>query len=264
MDPEVTSEIEEGTDSDFESGFETEETQTTTPADPVEDKVFEAEEPAAAAQPSAEDQITALMKRVEEGDAFRSEATRKFDTAFGQLGGMKQALERIQSATPSGQKVEVTEADFSELRAEFPELAELQLKGLKNVFARLQGTGSNAAPVDVDALVSSKVKAVLYERDIESLEDVLPKWQEQVKTPVFSEWIGKQADEIKALAASDSPRDAGKLLRLYRDRPAAPAPKPEISTRQRQLEAAAAPNTARGTIAQAEEDDDFETGFNSR
>ena len=268
MDDEVVVPGEdEGPDADFDAGFEQEVTQPTTTPAAADSTDLTDEDPAAAvaaaevaAQPSLEEQVTSLMKQVEEGNTFRSDAARKFDNAFGQLGGMKQALERIQSATPTGQKVEITDQDFAELRTEFPELAALQIKGLQNVLSRMQGTGQAASSPDVAALVQTQVAAVLHQRDIEALDEVVPDWNKEVKTPAFKQWFDGQPEAVKALGASEAPKDAKRMLTLYSNRP---KPKPQVSTRQRQLEAAAAPHTSRGAAAQDAAVDDFDVGFNT-
>lgn len=204
------------------------------------------------------------MGKAKAFDELKGESTRKFDTAFGQLGGLKQVVERLQNQTPAGQAIQVSDDDFTELKSEFPELAEMQIKGLNRALARTKGTGS-----DVDVSQYTKVvedlKAEARADALDSLNDIIENWEEAVNTPEYAAWIAAQPDDIKALEQSDKFRDAKKLLRAYKK-----APKPEVkapeapakpSTRQRLLEAAVTPKSSGGNVRSAGVDP-FDEGFN--
>ena len=263
MNEEVTTEEVNGTDADFDSGFEQAE-QTPTPEIADETPKVEAAPEPKLAQ-ITEDQFNDLMAKAASVDEIKAESQRKFDHAFGQLGGMKQIIERLQQSTPQGQSITVTDADFSELSSEFPELAAMQIKGLNKVLSKLGGTAPAVDTSLIERMVQERVGQVAREareNALDGLHNVIPDWQEEVRKPAFTEWLDKQDAQTKALASSDRVVDASRMLRMYRNSRPAPQ-KPQITTRQRQLEAAVTPR-GRGQAPAPVEDDDFEAGFNSR
>jgi hypothetical protein len=196
---------------------------------------------------------------------MQAQASQKFDKAFGQLGGMKQVIERLQEQTRSGHPVEVTEDDVSDLRDEFPEIADLTLKALQKVAGKLKGTGDSP---DIERIVTERVSKVQADLIDSRLDEVVDgDWKAEVATPQFQEWLGKQADDVKALSESSSVRDAARMLRIYasaKNQPAAKEPAPEpISARQRQLAAAVNPKSAGAKPSVTSEEDEFDAGFNS-
>lgn len=262
--------VDDAPDADFEAGFSNTDDQTTTPEVEVKEEPAPevAAEPAAPVEPKyaqvTEEQLASLL-------SLQSEATRKFDHAFGQLGGLKQTLERLQKEAPAGQSVEVSDEDFAELKAEFPELAEMQIRGLNKVLGKLRGTG----PAQVDQTLIEQIVQERYgsqladarEDALDGLHNIVPNWNSQENAKALGEWVAQQPEEVQALAASEKVRDAAALLRKFRDRQTAkPAPTPttpQVSTRQRQLEAAVNPRSARGASPEPAEIDDFEAGFQS-
>lgn len=253
-----------GNDDAFDSGFT--DAQTTTPDAPVtEDKALEPAEP----EPPKLAQITQeqydeLLSKAAKIDEITAETTRKFNTAFGQLGGLKQNLERIQSA-PSG--VQVTEEHFAEMKAEFPELADLTIKGLTKALSQLRGGSPDADPALVEQIVEKRVAdtvAELRADAMDRLHDIVPGWDKGDKLKDIQTWAASQPEEIQKLANSDRIPDAAALLRKYRDRPTPPPePKPAApSTRQRQLEAAVTPRSAGGHSSAGSGVDPFDQGFN--
>ena len=258
-------------DDAFNAGFE-DEGQTTTP-DPDFDGTGELKDEETQVETPPEpryaqitqEQFDDLMGKAKAFDELKGESTRKFDTAFGQLGGLKQVVERLQNQTPAGQAIQVSDDDFTELKSEFPELAEMQIKGLNRALARTKGTGS-----DVDVSQYTKVvedlKAEARADALDSLNDIIENWEEAVNTPEYAAWIAAQPDDIKALEQSDKFRDAKKLLRAYKKAPKpevkAPEAKPApVSTRQRLLEAAVTPKSSGGNVRSAGVDP-FDEGFN--
>lgn len=166
----------------------------------------------------------------------------RVDNAFGEIGGIKRVLTQLQ-ATPSGQPIEVTAEDFAELREEFPELAELQAKGLNKILAKMKGGGDLDA---VNRLVTEKVAEVRQQAIDASLDAVVGgDWTAEVNSDGYKNWIATQPQDVKALEASDSVRDAARLLRLFKSYVPPKPDVPKTSTRKQQLEAAAA--TPKGT-----------------
>lgn len=212
----------------------------------------ETPEPAVTPEPVIEPpkpvQLTAeeyqnLMRSSAEVAELRAAQQKMLDTVNGRIG---RALEDIKS---SGAAASVTIDDFPELNAEFPELAAMQVQGLNKVLGKMKG-GTAANPADVQRLVAEQTSALRQELIDSALDGVMPDWSEEVKKPEFSEWMSKQTEEVKALSQSDKVRDAAKMLRLYSQRQKAPAT-PQVSTRQKRLEAAVIPRGTGGNATSA-------------
>lgn len=295
---DATAIIEEDTDADFEAGFADAGTGTTeTPADASEEgAALAAADPAASpasattpAPPAAlaapkkveidEAELAALRQRAGDQTAAYQQA---FDKAFGQIGSLRQAIDKLKAETPAGEKVEIDEADFKELAETYPELAKFTLQGLNKALLKFKGTGG-ADSEAVDKIVTEKLQAARTEISAQVttqvtdsvLNGIVPRWREQVNKPAFTAWIAAQPEDVKALAQSEDIGDAAEMLRMFRDHqrkppaspapaaPAAPAAAPKPHPRQRQIAAAVAPrgDGAPAPAAAATEDDDFNAGF---
>jgi hypothetical protein len=272
VDGEVTPETEQVADDDFNAGFDNAPDATPTPH---EDAVVE---PAAEAAPApeapkyaqiTEEQYQDLLAKADAVDAAKAENKRLLDTAFGQIGGLKQRIEQMQSATPAGQPLTLDEKSFSRIAKEFPEFAGELREDFKELLGNMKGTASAADPAAIEKMVEDRVAArtaALRQEQIDTtLEDINPEWRAEVASPMFAQWIGAQPEDVKALAGSDRISDAKRMLRLYEQSKARPAPKPENkpSTRQRQIEAAVAPKGVGGHSAGPTDDDEFMAGFKS-
>jgi hypothetical protein len=229
----------------FSAGFDTGSTETPTPSD--------------AQQPEAKPEVQAVeyaqLTRAEY-DALMAKADRAdIDKAFGKIGGIERALTQLQA--PSG--IEVTADDFEELRDEFPELAELQAKGLNKILGKIKGGGDLSA---IENKFSEQVNAIRKQATDTSLDAVVNgDWVAEVNSDAYKTWIAAQPAEIKALEASDSIRDAARLLRAFKSQPVpSPKPEPRPSTRQQQLEAAATPRSI-GAHAPEPSGNPFAEGF---
>ena len=250
----------ENLDDDFESGFsQAGQTKTPEPAEetPEAEPLTEVEPPKLAQ--ITEQQFQDLLAKASLVDEFKADSQRKFDNAFGQLGGLKQTVERFNS--PNSTPVQVGDEDFSEMNTEFPELAGMQAKGLNRVLAKLRGGGT----VDTAAIqqIVTQQTAEYRADSLDRLNDIVEDWE--TKRPDIQAWVATQSDAVKALADSENVRDAASLLRQYRaakNRPVE-STKPAVSTRQRQLEAAVTPRSSRGVAPEPGEVDEFEAGFNS-
>lgn len=295
---ETHTDDELGTDADFDAGFTGAPTETPgNQAEAAEDKQLgdaaagiPEEQPAGDGQPSttetpaAETQapapefvqvtredFTKLMQRAEEVDNLKSTVQQNADKVFGTIGGIQRILNDLK-AQPSGQPLQLSEADFAELTAEYPELAALTTKGIQRVLEKLPARTAAVDPAAIDKVVQERTATVRTEVIDSHLDAVVEgDWREEVKKPEYAAWIEKQPDEVQALGASESLRDAAKLMRLYkahRDTPPAPPAQTQPAqqpspTRSRVIAAAVAPKGAGVTPVRPSEDDDFESGFKS-
>jgi hypothetical protein len=214
--------------------------------------------------------FTAALAKIPEIEASM---TKQFNTAFGGLGGLKQMIQKLQTETPVGQTIDLSDEDFEDLKREYPEMADYTIKGLRQVFGKFKGSGG-ADPAGFDKKFDEKVQTAVADIRQEivksSLEAVFPGWEEDVKTPQFDEWVKAQPPEMQARMSSDKLSDAAKMLKAYYAHVAAPPPpaptptSPPVNTRQRQLAAAVPPRGDGGHPPAASEDDDFEQGFKYR
>lgn len=193
-------------------------------------------------------QLDDLMARSAVVDELKATQDKSFGTAFVKIGGIERALQAIQAATPTGAAVEIAADDFAELTAEYPELAELQVKGLNKVLAKLKGSGSDPAALDklVDTRVNERVSALTQQAIDAQLDAIVGgDWVAAVKSDEYKAWQATFGDEQKKLEASTSLRDAANLMRQFKaHKPAAETP--PTSSRKQQLQAAVPPKGSGG------------------
>lgn len=190
--------------------------------------------------------------------------------AFGKMGELQRALKQMQEATPNGQAVEVSAADFEELKADFPELAELQAKGLNRVLSKMKGTGPAIDESRIDSLVNERTQKVREESALEAMDLVDETWRDTVNGDAYKAWLAGQPDDYRQrMAATWKPSDVRKSITQFRaaqaakPKPKAPKADPAALRRQRFEEAVVAPSAGgagpQGKTAQ----DEFLEGFNS-
>jgi hypothetical protein len=200
------------------------------------------------------------------------------DTTFGKIGGLERTLATLQQQTPSGAAVELSDEDFAEMKAEYPELSELTRNAVNKALGRLKGTGG--APVDTKVIATEVREAVQSEVIDSTLDAILDgDWREEVKKPAYAEWFKTQDAEVQKLGASDKLRDAARLMRKFKAHldapapvatpaptkaptpPAAPAAPAQPSMRSRQVAAAMASPRDGGTPPTSKAKTPFEQGF---
>lgn len=262
-------------DADFDSGFTNAPTATPEPVTLENDDApagaptpedTPAAEPAPPPAPEyvqiTKDQFDTLMRQAGEVDNLKA-LPNQMDKAFGKIGNVERFLKEFQA----GGNVEVSDEDFAEMREQYPELAEFQMKGLKRVLSKIKGSGA-AAPdaAAIEKIVSERLPELRQETINIALDAVLPAWDEEVKTDAFAKWLEQQPDDVKALELSPKPRDAARLLSKFAQfkatPPAPPAP-PAVSRRAAAVAAAVTPRSSgAATPAAPTEDDEFNAGFN--
>jgi len=206
------------------------------------------------------DEYQKLLSAAAEVDNLKASQQRMMDTFNGRLG-------RLQEEFKSTGIQEVTVDDFPELKSEFPELAAMQVKGINKILSK-RGGGSAA---EMQALVQQTHAAMREELINSTLDSILPDWDQELKKPEFLDWRNKQDEAVKALCASNSTRDAARVLRLYASRtkeqpkpaPAQTAqPAVSASPRAKRLEAAVAPKATSGNASQKKTDlDELQSGY---
>jgi hypothetical protein len=129
--------------------------------------------------------------------------------AFGTLGNMQQVINQIRNQTPAGATVEITDADFAELREDFPELEQRQRVGLERILKRanLRGTAQVATPTIDPEHVRSVAATIIHGEGLKDLDDLHPGWREFVGQPgdtdnVYRRWLATQPPEYQHLLAN--------------------------------------------------------------
>lgn len=279
---------EDDFDADFSAGFNDDAPKpTATPDTGAEDKTGEEvvipdDSGEAKATPPAETpeyvQLTKadhekLLALVGEVPAIKAENKRLFDTAFGKLGGMQQLVEQLKTSTAAGAAVTVTKEDFAELAEAYPELAELQLKGLNAALSKMKAVGTGGAeappPIDTAGIATSVEQRVEQKLELKRFARKHPDWKEVVDSADFKAWIAAQpADVQKGYQESwDSDVTIPILDSFKATRKPAKQDAPDtsaVSTRQQRLSSAVPPRGTGGHgQQQPSEDDEFLSGFNS-
>ena len=280
-------------DEDFDAGFN-EPTEGKPAAKPEDDDKSPADDPAQAdapAQTQPEDETVTVSKKewervlaaVASVDRISEQFSRQSTTALGKIGSLEQRLAQLQQSTPTGQSVEISEDDFAELKADFPELADRTFKAMQRVVGRFKGTGGAQAP-DPEAITKLVRETRAAEREVEereALEEDHPNWREIVGNPddkdnEFRKWLSGQSESFRkrvensrrASVASDAiskflDHKAAADKAAEKQREADEAARKEKDSRARRFEAAATPKAAGGHAKGKSEDDEFEEGFNS-
>lgn len=257
-------------DAAFDAGFSDEpETVTPPPAQQEEPQPQEAE----ATTPEPEPEFVQLTKAEYEQfraglssvDEIKAATQSQFNKAFGTIGGLKQAIDRM---TQSG-NVELSAEDFAELEADYgSDLATKLRSTLQKALSKGRPqpdaqTEPKQPEVTPEAARLDAIQAQLIDSRLDEVVD--GDWRKEVKTETFKQWMAKQPEDVKSLAASDSARDAAAMLRLYvkdKNKPTAqPAPPPKPSQRQRVLQAAVNPSSRAVPAAAPAEVDPFDQGF---
>jgi hypothetical protein len=264
----------EGTDEDFNAGFDNAAPPTVTPETPNPTPAEVVVEPPKFAQITQE-QLDSLLKSAAQVDEIRSTSTSQIDKAFGKIGGIERLMQQLQSSTPAGQAVEVSLEDFAEMTAEYPELADLQMKGLNRVLAKVRGTGpaidatqieqlvqQRLAPAlqDVDTRVEQQVGAILLTEKHENWREIVGKQDD--KTNAFRIWMETQPEAYRTQI--NQTNQASVIARAISTFQAAQAKKPAIDKRSSRIEAAVTPKGVGGHAPAPSDDDEFNAGFNGR
>lgn len=172
----------------------------------------------------------------------------------GHIGGLKTQLQQLAAAQAKPAESGPTAAEMraaqkstgamAKLLDDYPELGE-SFKGaldeaMRPLQEQLQGLTGREPVQGITSDDLTKLRAEL------TVEAQHPGWQERVKTAQFHGWLQGQAREVQMLAASESPRDAIRLLDLN-----AEASKNTVQTRTQRLNSAAAMPSGRTSAQRA-------------
>jgi hypothetical protein len=271
--------LAESNDDEFNAGFESEMIPTATPEPQAQNPAPAADaEPVVAAPKFAqitEEQLESLLKSAAQIDEIKATSNSKLDKAFGKIGSIERLMQELQSSTPAGQAVEVSPEDFSELSEEYPELANLQMKGLNRVLAKVRGTGPTIDQAQIETLVQQRLAPALenvnttVERQVGAilLAEKHENWREIVgkqddKTNAFRVWLELQPEAYRNQI--NQTNQAGVIAKAIDTFKAVQAKKPAIDKRTGRIEAAVTPKGVGGHALAPSDDDEFNAGFQGR
>jgi len=207
--------------------------------------------------------LEALHKRVDQVDG-NTRAT------SGRVSALQSAIEKGNAASvragtdaPSGEQIAQALHDpdaFKQLKEDFPDFAgpvEREFAAIRADLAKLSKPAEQQQ-VNVEEIEQRATQKALRTFREETVEDAHPGWRESVKSKEFKDWLPKQSEDVKALAASDRPRDAIKLLNVYAEHYR------KAARNQRRLEAAVSPKGAAPVTKSGISDEEaFMRGFNN-
>lgn len=277
---EVVEQTEEQAAASFAAGFDSETppaTAATPPpaAQPVQD------EPAAETPPEPE--YVQITK--EERDRLMAVADKtanieaQLSKAFGTMGNQQQLINQLRSQTPAGAAVEITDDDFAELKADFPELAGHTKAALERILKRtnLTGTGQPATPAFDPETVRTTAAEIVHAQGLDDLNDLHPGWQDIVGKPddadnPYRKWLATQPEKYQELirttySATITARSIDRF-KAAQAKPAAARPQTPArpdDARRRVIQEAVQPR-GQGTPPaphQPTPQDNFDAGFNS-
>lgn len=280
----------------FESGFTGKPIEPTGDATPAGEIEEEPEKPEVKPAPVVElpklAQITevqfqSLMANAKTVEDVKSAMEKRFNDAFGKMGGLERTLKQIQDATPVGQAISVSDEDLAELKTEFPDLTANLAKGLTRVLGKMKGTAPAPTfdPASIDERVNSLVEArVSQEREatlkavaVERLTDRHENWREIIgpkdSTTPYRQWLAAQ-DPVYQATVLDSwdARVISKSIDAFhtfekekqKKKPASPKPNGSDARNQRLAEAVLPKgNAAPSKPQQLTAEEEFEAGFKS-
>lgn len=246
-------------------------TATPEPAKAAEVKVVEA--------PPEFVQLTKAQWDATQTELASMKATmeKSFGTAFGKMGDIERKQKAIDDWKASqGIVGEMSQDDFTELKEQFPELAESTVKGLNRSLAKLKGQpGAQLDPAKISEVVNQGVELRLKEREVaqqadsvKALDTEHKDWREVRAKPEFQSWLEKQPPRVQK--TFEKTWDADFLSDVFTHfktdavkakpvaAPAAPAPN---TTRKDRLAAAVNPRGTGGHAPGPSDDDDFNAGF---
>lgn len=199
--------------------------------------------------------------------------------AFGTIGNMQKVINKLQSDTPRGIKVEVPKDAFAKMARDFPELAEQNKEALEAALKGITGVGSADAEVD-PAKIERLIVEANVKREIEALEDQYPDWrtivghvdiataQPDPNNP-FRKWLATKDVGYQArINGTNSASVIGRAIRTFRaETKPAPKPAPDLNAqlRQARMREAVQPKGDGGQPKPRNTaNDEFEAGFHGR
>lgn len=173
---------------DFDAGF------TDQPSEAPAAKAAEPETPAEQATETPAEPVEEFVQ-IKKGDFEKLMAAaektasleQQMSKAFGSIGNLKQMVEAQPKAAPVVGKVELSDEDFAELKADFPELAENTKKAMQRALSKIGVSAADASAGLSKADVERMMVELQTEKSVDFLDDAHPGWRDIVGRPDDSE-----------------------------------------------------------------------------
>lgn len=198
-------------------------------------------EPAVQPEPEPAPQPDPVQQALEELRATNAQLQERLRRTEGHIGGLTSELKRTKEALSAGQAAAQQTNDapsnaqmqtasknpeaWERLKEDFPEWADGVEAFMSSRLTGLQPGGQSPEQVQQllqqqEAALRADMQRQMAELQVETRHEG---WKETVRSPEFSTWVMQQAPEIQALATSDAPRDAIRMLDLFNAAKAKPA-----------------------------------------
>lgn len=206
-------------------------TQATEPTDSQKQSDQRQQAPAdqadAGAGAGAEGNEQSLMDKIAGLESMLGQVTTRLRNAEGHIGGLNGQLKQQQQLAkqvansggeaPNADQIRQAQSNpeaMANLKRDYPEFADAMESALKQQMQEQEQR--------IQALLQNQKGGVSHEeiaqmRSELAVEAKHPGWQDRVQTPEFMGWLQRQQPEVQMLAASESPRDAIRLLDLHND-----------------------------------------------
>ena len=278
-----------GFDKDFDEGFTATETAPEMAASVVAETLPNANEPVKvvaepvvvtppAPQPEYVQITKAQFEALEAAATKVGDFDKKFDKAFGTVGGLQDIVKQLQASTPKGENVQLTDEMFADMAEDYPEFAKHQRAVFEKVLKGTRGTGvADTASVD-PAVVSKLIADGIKQREIDALEDDHPGWKDLVgavdnaekadPNNPFRKWLSTQPEAYRTkIVSTQSASVLAKAIDRFKEATKTPPPAsrqetPKDAARRAAIKAAVQPRGDGNPPAPSKTDDDsFEEGF---
>lgn len=206
-DAEVVEQTEEQAAAAFAAGFDSETPQpqaapAPTPAEAEAQPAQQEQPPEPKYVQLTEEALAQIMATVDQTASLK----KGLDSVAGTVGNVRKALDQIRSQTPAGASVEITDDDFAELKADFPELAGHTRAALERILKRtnLTGTGQPATSTFDPEVVRTTAAEIVHAQGLDDLNDLRPGWQDIIGKPddaenPYRKWLAQQPEAYQNL-----------------------------------------------------------------
>lgn len=168
-----------------------------------------------------------LMDKIAGLESMLGQVTTRLRNAEGHIGGLNGQLKQQQQLAkqvansggeaPNADQIRQAQGSpeaMANLKRDYPEFADAMESALKQQMQEQEQR--------IQALLKDQKGGVSHEeiaqmRSELAVEAKHPNWQDRVQTPEFMGWLQRQQPEVQMLAASESPRDAIRLLDLHHE-----------------------------------------------
>lgn len=168
-----------------------------------------------------------LMDKIAGLESMLGQVTTRLRNAEGHIGGLNGQLKQHQQLAkqvsssggdaPNADQIRQAQNSpeaMANLKRDYPEFADAMESALKQQMQEQEQR--------LKALIQDQKGGVSHEeiaqmRSELAVEARHPGWQDRVQTPEFMGWLQRQQREVQMLAASESPRDAIRLLDLHNE-----------------------------------------------